>query len=51
MEMTCAICWVAIKTRREIHTQHGYSRRRPYRHVCCRCLGHAYGACWKEVVR
>ena len=38
MEMTCAICLAAFRSRREIHTQHD-------RHVCCRCLGHAYGAC------
>ena len=38
MEMTCAICLAAFRRRREIHTQHD-------RHVCCRCLSHAYGAC------
>ena len=37
--LTCAVCWAAFKSRREIHSQNS-------RFVCCRCLGHAYGTCW-----
>ena len=45
----CEVCGYK-GTRKHIHTQADGSEK-GFRWICCKCLGHEYGSCWKNDIK
>lgn len=43
---TCEVCGY-VGTVKDVHTQADNSEK-GWRHICCTCLGHPKGSCWKK---